>query len=77
MKNAEHICHKCIYKRLRLQGLDIYFKRNNNENTNFMKTMFDRPIRSLKPDCTFFTFFVVHIIIVFLGIKYDEIKLSR
>ena len=45
MKNAGHICAKCIYKilnRLRLQGAVINFKYNNSGSANVIETLFNQ-----------------------------------
>ena len=42
MKNARHICDKCIYNRLRLPGVAIHIEYNNSENVNVMETLFNQ-----------------------------------
>ena len=42
MKNAQHIFDKCIYKRLHILGVVIYFEYNNSESANIMETLFNQ-----------------------------------
>ena len=43
MRNAGHICDKCIYNRLRLPGVVIRFEFNiRSESTHVMKTLFNQ-----------------------------------
>ena len=40
MKTAGNIFDKCIYKRLRQQGVVIHFEYKNSESANVMETLF-------------------------------------
>ena len=45
MKNAGHICDKCIYKmynRLHLPDVAIHFEYNNSESAKVIETLFNQ-----------------------------------
>ena len=52
MKNARHICDKCIYKmynRLCLPGIVIHFKYNNSKNPNVIERLFNQMYEQTEP----------------------------